>query len=541
MRKWVSLLAALTASPAAAQSTPTDQPKLIVVISVDQFSSDLLDEYRPMLRGGLARLGTGTVYPHAYQGHAATETCPGHSTILTGDRPARTGIIANLWFDTKQKRSDKAVYCAEDERVPGSSSTAYTVSPMHLRVPTFGERLKAVYPASRSVAVAGKDRAAIMMTGQRPDQRWYWDGKKYATDLKGVAVPVSVTSANTTVANLMAQPQAGLEPPAPCLARSRPVVLQGGGQPVGAGRFERPAGDYLKFRASPAFDGMTLALAAGLIREMKLGQGRAPDLIAVGASATDYVGHTYGTEGQEMCIQLYSLDRDLGDFLSFLDRRGTSYQVILTADHGGNDIPEREREAGLAEAGRVDPALEASKVGTRIGASLGLVGSPLFGSTFGDLYIDQTLPAAIRAKVLSAAVAAYRSYPQVAAVFTKAELAATAIATTPPDTWTLKQRARASFDAERSGDLVVLLKARITPIADTSRGFVATHGSAFDYDRRVPLLFYRPGLNGRTVDRPVEIADIAPTLAGMYRVPLKPGEVDGRCLAEAAGSDCPTR
>ena len=111
----------------------------------------------------------------------------------------------------------------------------------------------------------------------------------------------------------------------------------------------------------------------------------------------------------------------------------------------------------------------------------------------------------------------------------------------PPETWSLLQRARASFDAERSGDLVVLLKPRITPIADTSRGFVATHGSAFDYDRRVPILFYRPGLNGQTVDRPVETADIAPTLAGMYRVPLKPGDVDGRCLPEAPASECPAR
>jgi hypothetical protein len=126
-------------------------------------------------------------------------------------------------------------------------------------------------------------------------------------------------------------------------------------------------------------------------------------------------------------------------------------------------------------------------------------------------------------------------------VFTHTELAATPSPTGTPDGWSLRQRARASFDPERSGDLVVLLKSRITPIADTSRGFVATHGSAFDYDRRVPLLFYRPVLNGRTIDRPVETVDIAPTLAGMYRVPLKAGEVDGRCLAETAGVDCPIR
>ena len=76
-----------------------DAPKLLVVISVDQFSADLFDEYRPHFTGGLARLATGTVFHNGYQSHAATETCPGHSTILTGDHPARTGIIANIWID----------------------------------------------------------------------------------------------------------------------------------------------------------------------------------------------------------------------------------------------------------------------------------------------------------------------------------------------------------------------------------------------------------------------------------------------------------
>ena len=81
-------------------------------------------------------------------------------------------------------RSDRTVYCAEDERVPGSSTTSYTVSPMHLRVPTLGDLLKQQSPQSLNVAVAGKDRAAVMMGGHNVDQRWYWDGKTFATDLQ---------------------------------------------------------------------------------------------------------------------------------------------------------------------------------------------------------------------------------------------------------------------------------------------------------------------------------------------------------------------
>ena len=146
MRKTLTALlgATLLATPALAAP-----PRLVITISVDQFSSDLFDEYRSSFTGGFARLASGAVFHNGYQGHAATETCPGHSTILTGDRPARTGIIANNWFDLTQARSDKGVYCAEDERVAGSSTSHYTVSPLHLRVPTLGERLKKVSPARR--------------------------------------------------------------------------------------------------------------------------------------------------------------------------------------------------------------------------------------------------------------------------------------------------------------------------------------------------------------------------------------------------------
>src|SRR5688572_11581835 len=104
---------AAAASPLAAQP-PSAPPKLIVAISVDQFSSDLFAQYRQHFTGGLSRLARGIVFPAGYQGHAATETCPGHSTILTGSRPARTGIIANNWYDLGAAREDKSIYCSED-------------------------------------------------------------------------------------------------------------------------------------------------------------------------------------------------------------------------------------------------------------------------------------------------------------------------------------------------------------------------------------------------------------------------------------------
>ena len=540
MRKlMLAAAAALVACRAAAQQPPP--PKLLVVFSVDQFSANLFDEYRPQFTAGLARLGSGTMFDRAYQSQANTETCPGHSTILTGDHPARTGIIGNVWIDQSITRGDKSVYCAEDEKAPGSSSTHYKVSPAHLMVPTLGDLMKARWPATRNVAVSGKDRAAVMMSGHNADQRWYWNGKQFTSDLAVSRVPQVVTKVNGAIAAALAQPRPPLEAPAYCQAKARPIPVEGGGKPVGTGRFARAAGDAAALRASPELDGDTLALAAGLVDEMRLGRGAQPDVLSVSLSATDYVGHTYGTEGEEMCLQLLELDREIGDFLAVLDSRGIDYAVVLTADHGGKDIPERERLAGVADAARVDAALSSAVIGPRLAAQLGLQGPGLMGeSSFGDMYIDKRLSPADQKRLLDAAIAAYRSQPQVEAVFTGAEIAATPLPTGAPDRWSLIQRARASYYQGRSGDFLVMLKKDVTPIADTSHGFVATHGSPWDYDRRVPIIFWRPGFRGATVNVPADTVDIMPTLAALIELPIAVGSVDGHCL-EGTPAFCPQR
>ncbi|WP_010185406.1 alkaline phosphatase family protein [Sphingomonas sp. PAMC 26605] len=531
--------APLFAKQAAPFTPPASAPKLIVVISVDQFSADLFDEYRKTFTGGFARLQQGGVFPSGYQSHAATETCPGHSTILTGFRPEHTGIIANSWTDLSVARDDKVVYCAEDETVPGSRHDAdYTVSDKHLLVPTLGERMKAANPAIRVVSVAGKDRAAVMMGGHTVDELWWWNGKAFVS-YAGRVTPAVVVRANAATAANVAAPQAALDVPEVCKAHDRAVPL-GAGKTVGAGHFERAAGSASGFRASPAFDGAIVALAAGLVQDMKLGQGATTDIIDVGASATDYIGHTYGTEGAEMCIQLQQLDATLGSFFKVLDSTGVDYEVVLTADHGGNDIPEREIDAGLPAAQRAKVMLAPMIAGKDIAAKLGIAKPVLFGDIpNGDVYIARDLTPAQHKAVEAAAIAYYKAAPQVAEVFTQAQILATPSPKGPPEKWSLIERARASYKTGRSGELIVFLKPRVTPIPDPTKGFVATHGSPYDYDRRVPILFWRKGMTGFEHTGSVETVDIAPTLAHQIALPLTAPKMDGRCLdLNASGAPC---
>jgi predicted AlkP superfamily pyrophosphatase or phosphodiesterase len=524
-------LALATAPPLAAQEA-RPAPKLIVMVSVDQLSADLFAEYRGAFTQGFARLASGAVFPAGYQGHAGTETCPGHSTILTGARPSRTGIVANDWIDFVKPGADKTLYCVEDLANPPAGG-GYAVTPKLLRVPTLGEWMKGANPSSRVVAVSGKDRSAVMMAGHDPDEIWWWDGKGSFISYPGRTAPAMVTRMNAGIATRIAEAQPALDLPALCREKSRAIPI-GGGKTVGDGRFARAAGDARAYRASPEFDESILALAAGLATDMKLGKGTGTDLLIVGASATDYVGHSLGTQGSEMCLQLLSLDRYLGQLMAVLDKSGVDYAVALTADHGGLDLPERSGEHGSAGDARVDPALGASTIGKGIAARLGLEGPLLYGGTFGDVYVDPRLTPAQRGQVVAEAMRLYAAHPQVEAVFARAQIAATPSPKGPPDSWTLIQRIRASFDAERSGEFYVVLKPRITPIASASSGYVATHGSIWDYDRRVPILFWRKGMTGFEQPLAIETADIAPTLAGLLRLKV-PVEIDGRCLDLDAG------
>ncbi len=536
-------LAQVGSAPVQKVTAATPPPKLIVMIAVDQFSADLFAEYRGKFTGGLARLASGAVFPSGHQSHGATETCPGHSTILTGSHPARTGIIANNYFDLTTGREDKRVYCAEDESVAGTASGGgkYAPSAKHLLVPTLGDLMKARDPQAQVVSIAGKDRAAIMMGGHQADELM-WLVPTGLTSYRGTTLSPTAQQASAAIAAAIAQPRPGLTLPADCAAHDIAIPVGDKGATVGTGRMAREGGDFRKFMASPEADGAVLATAAALRQVRKMGEGSGTDLLIVGLSATDYVGHGTGTEGSEMCLQMAGLDRELSDFFARLDATGIDYAVALTADHGGHDMPERNRQNAWPAAERVDPALDPEKLGRAVAEKLGLPQPLLYSDgPFGDMYLAKTLTPAQRKAASTELLARWRAHPQVEAVVSAEELAAQPVSKRAPDVWSLKDKLRASFNPARSGDFIVVLKPRVTPIPESGLGYVATHGSVWDYDRRVPILFWRKGLAGFEQPNAVMTVDILPTLASLIGVPIDASKIDGRCLDLLSGPESSCR
>ena len=403
---------------ATAEQAP---PRLVLAISVDQFSGDLFAQYRSHFTGGFTRLMAGAVFPQGYQSHAATETCTGHSTLLTGARPSRTGIIANDWYDVKLGRE---VYCAEDPRDPASSVRRPVVSPVHLKVPTLGDLMKRADSAALNVAVSAKDRSAVMMTGHDADAVYWWVNDGFVT-YQGRGVAPAARAVNAQVRRAVQAGAEALPVPAWCGNVDRAVPVKD--FTIGTYRFPLQAGDYRAFSRSPRIDAAVGDLAVRLVDEMGLGRDAVTDVLSVSFSATDYVGHAYGTQGVEMCIQLAQLDAALGRLFAALDQRGIDYVAVLTADHGGIDAPERLRLQGFPAAQRVDPHRSDEAMAPKLAKDLGIAeaAGPIFvrSGVSGDIWLSPKLTKGQRRKVQDALVERLSAHPQVAGVYRAEDIA----------------------------------------------------------------------------------------------------------------------
>jgi predicted AlkP superfamily pyrophosphatase or phosphodiesterase len=531
-------LAAASLSTGALAAPPPAHPKLAVVISVDQFSLDLYRHYRPTYTGGLKRLSDGLAFT-GYQSHGATETCPGHSTLLTGEHPSKTGIVANNWYD---RQTGSNVYCVTQV---GDADQAAKTSAL-LKVDTLGDWLRAQSPAARVYAVSAKDRAAIMMAGHHPNGVYWWDDgvgfntSQYAGPADAEArAPAEAFDRALAAQGAKAPALWSADLPAACQALQKPLtigkVVWSGQIPPDTARSVDAGDSWLnsasfagELRPSPLIDRLTLDFAEKLLNDKKLGRGEGVDLLAVSLSATDYVGHRYGPGGPEMCANMAALDANLGEFLGQLDATGVPYVVVLTADHGSVDVPERLGPP----AQRIDTLKVQRELTAFLKTKLGFDYDPLVGDDPRQLILSLG-PAdeARRPAVTRAIVDWLNARPEIAHAFTADEIAAAVPPKgKPAQDLTLAERFNESFERTRSGDIIVAWLERASlgvPLGPYDT--VAGHGSPWDYDRRVPILFWWSGADPRSPDQPIETVDIAPTLAALLGVKA-PADLDGQCI-----------
>jgi predicted AlkP superfamily pyrophosphatase or phosphodiesterase len=299
---------------------------------------------------------------------------------------------------------------------------------------------------------------------------------------------------------------------------------------AGLGRtFPHRIGGSDALHSTPFLNDVVADFAMRAVDAERLGRDTVPDLLGLGFSASDAVGHTFGPESQEVMDATVRLDRTLQRLFGFLDRTIglTNVLMVLTADHGVAPMPEvlaRIRPGSTAR--RLDPAIIDSAVRKALSARYGQVDAPgwVVYHVPPQMYLNRAALAALNIPVEDAervAQSAVRAVPGVHEVLTGSELT--------------RQRAAGigsgpirSFHPSRSGNLYYTLEPYWLPHG-ASGG--ADHGSGWRYDQDVPLLWFGRGILPGVHQDPADVADIAPTLSALLGV-LSPGGSQGRVLSE---------
>jgi predicted AlkP superfamily pyrophosphatase or phosphodiesterase len=467
-------------------------------------------------------------------------TGPGHATLATGDYPATSGIVGNEWLDPVSR---KPIYCVADPGAGPVGDEGGGLSPKNLAVTALGDWLKAARPESKVISVAGKDRSAILLGGQHPDGAFWYNpstGHMVSSAWYGTHLPAWAAAFNAADWTSHHTPDAWtklLEESA--YAGDGPDDFHGETL-IGPSRaFPHPFTQKLKTKeqqTSPFADMLLLDFASEAVRGEKLGGRGATDLLLIGLSATDYVGHSYGPDSHEMHDHLLRLDRALGEFLNTLEKEvgRKNLLVALSADHGVMPNPEFTVEIrhGAARRISVDKTIrpEAEALEGRLRAEM-KVASSLFqldeAAYGGTLDAEAAARAGVSRADLERRVRDGLGHVDgVEDVFFRDELESDRTPERP-----YLDLFRRSYDAPRSEDFVLRYCENCLV---ASWPATADHGSPYAYDTHVPILFWGDGVVAGRVSRSVHSVDIAPTLAAAAGLPT-PKSLDGRALPEVLG------
>lgn len=548
IRGWIgvclaTVLSITINSSVARSATP---PRLTVIIVIDQFRPDYLIRFDDLfVDGGFRRLMDGGAWmTDATYGHLHATTSPGHSVITSGTYGYRSGMIDNYWFNRELRRPWPALADSQSHILGKTPTRDDHSSPRVFRGSTLGDELRmSTNFRAKAISTSLKDYSAIVSAGKFGTPYWFEDeiGTFTSSDYYMKELPAWVNAFN---ARKLPESYFGKQwnrlLPDTAYERTRPDSTVGERNykhngvtfphTVTGENRTTDASFYSAFKHTPWASEVELAFAREVVIKEGLGQDETPDLLIVSLSANDYVGHDFGPFSQEVLDITVRTDRQLAAFLSFLDERvGREHTlIVLTSDHGAVPIPEDMAAQGM-DAGRVGPTTYIAEIETALDAKFG-EDDWVMGLYRTGLYLDYEAihrHRLSRAEVERVSAEILLSFPSIAAAYTRTQI----MEGTLPD-GPVTQRVRRSFHPDYSGDVIPVATPYYIIIDEFStRNAGTTHGQPYDYDLHVPVIFYGPWIKPGKYRKPVDMADVTPTICEILGITMPTGR-DGKVLGE---------
>ena len=507
-----------------------EKPKLVVAIVVDQMRYDFLENLSDRYtENGFNRLiNQGYNCKNNFFNYVPTVTGPGHSSVSTGSTPMTHGIVGNNWYNREKNTS---VYCTDDSNYDNIGGDDYTgnKSPNNLLVETFADINKLNNPKAKTISVGIKDRSSILMGGKNADAAYWYYGKERA---QWITSTYYMQNLPTWVENF--NQEDNLEK---YLNEWVPIndISTYDNYETDNNNFEKlfkgkdnsafPYDTKSLMKHNDCFDmiketpygnEMTTDFAIEAVINEDLGKRGVTDVLTISYSSTDYVGHSFGVASVETQDTYIRLDREIEKLLSFLDNElgENQYTLFLTGDHGVLEIP-----AFLTSSGVNAMAISQNDMEKEIVKQLETIFELKVEDIIDDVENNQIYLSDKRVNslglsknnVIDELIKILESFDFISNAYSAEYIM------NSKNLEGYEKLIQNGFHKERSGDIALILKPNV--IFYDGKG--TTHGSGYNYDTHVPLIFFGSGVkNGETL-LITEIPDIAPTISKLLGQKMK--------------------
>jgi predicted AlkP superfamily pyrophosphatase or phosphodiesterase len=508
------------------KSNYNERPKLVVGIVIDQMRYDYLTRfYNRFGEGGFKRMmNEGFNCKNNHFNYIPTYTGPGHASIYTGTTPKYHGVISNSWFD---KDIEKSVYCAEDTSVQSLGTLGNTgqMSPHRMKTTSFADENRLfTQMQGKTIGIAIKDRGAILPAGHTANAAYWFQGKEEGNWISSSfymdELPKWVRQFNKkhSVESYLKEWNTLYD--IATYTESGPDLndFEGGFNgketatfPYDLKKLQKDNGGYDILKGTAYGNSLTADFAIEAIKSEALGTDDYTDILTVSFSSPDYVGHNFGVNSKEVQDTYLRLDLDLERLFKSLDElvgKG-EYTVFLTADHAAVNVPSYLQSVKIP-AGYFNSREFSMKVNSFVTSTFGasdLIKSISNNQIFLnrkkikelDLDLDD-----VQVSIVNEII----DYKFIDKAYTATTLSSTSFPVG------IEQLVQNGFNQKRSGDVVYIFDPAVIAYSKTG----STHGSAFEYDTHVPLLFFGKGIKHGSTLKKTEVVDIAPTVSALLSI-----------------------
>jgi predicted AlkP superfamily pyrophosphatase or phosphodiesterase len=511
------------------------KPKLVIGIVVDQMRNEYIYRYWNRFgNGGFKKLiNEGYYFKNAHYNYIPTYTGPGHCSIYTGATPKTHGIIANDWYS---RSSGRMLYCVEDSsmKTVGANTKSGRMSPKHQLSSTIGDELKmSTNNQAKIISVALKDRSAILPAGHAADAAYWFDdetGNFVTSTWYQNQLPdwLQKFNAEKKAVKYLETPWTTLY----LIGTYTNSIKDDNRYEATPNKKERPTFNYeyknyvesyqiAIIKATPYGNSITREMAMACIKNEQLGKDEITDMFCLSFSSPDIIGHSYGPRSIEIEDVYLRLDKDIEALLNFLDLEvgKNNYTIFLTADHGGGDVPNHLKDnkvpAGYMKENKLKKEIKSyflkTYQDTLLMANISNEQVFLNEQRLSELKLERNKVEMELCQFLIKQNGIAEAYPSRVLMNE---------AFTGNDYRVLLQN---GFNHQLSGNVAFIYQPAYMDHGEKG----TTHGSGYNYDTHVPIIFYGKGIKKGDNYKYTTITQIAPTVCELMQI-----NQSNSCIAE---------